>query len=515
MSAPSNTKDFCTLLLKSKLFSADDLKSVVKQFQSVGKVEDFDAFRRFLLSKKILTDYQLALLSKGISDGFTIGDYKVLEKIGKGRFAGIYRAAHSSGQVVALKVLPQSKAKDAEVLARFQREAKLVTQLNHPNVVKAFQVSTGDGVHFLALEHLEGRTLEEVLNERKKLPPVEAVRIIEQAMRGLQHLYEKKVIHRDIKPSNIMLVPPAGESAGKDTLRDTVKILDIGLGKNVFDENAKSAVDDPSLTEDGTLLGTPDYMAPEQARDASKADIRADIYSLGCVLYECLTGQTPFPDKSVLNQVLRHATETPKPLSEFISSVPDGLQQVMNFLMAKDPNQRYATPEKALQGLAIFLRNVPEVKPTPAANPAYSRWLEGQDDGTSRKPAMGKLDSNRVEKPASIDFDVELVALPPGGVIAHPPAATSEETEPRTFFEFDRRDYTMMAVGALMISVALAAGYGLSQALKRSPKPVKTEEELKTPVPQTPIVPQNPTVGTPTGSGSMTPEPKNESMPKE
>src|SRR5262249_41656111 len=154
-------------------------------------------------------------------------------------------------------------------------------------------------------------------------------------------------------------------------------------------EGAKSPVDDPSqLTTDGVLIGTPEYLAPEQARSAKTADIRSDIYSLGCVLYHAITGQPPFSDKSVLNQVMRHATEPPKPLADFVSNVPDGLQNVINWMLAKDPAQRYATPERAGQALNLLLRNTPPPpKPSPPVVPAYSKWLESSPDADTGKPA--------------------------------------------------------------------------------------------------------------------------------
>ena len=270
--------------------------------------------------------------------------------------AGVYKAEHASGQVVAIKVLPASKARDPETLARFKREGRLLTRLDHPNVVRAFHLGESGGKNYLVLEYLDGDTLEEALERSKRLPPLEAVRIVHQAMLGLQHIHERGMIHRDLKPANLMLVNPSGPG----TADRTVKILDIGLGKSVFSEGEKSPVDDPSqLTTDGVLIGTPDYLAPEQARSAKTADIRSDIYSLGCVLYHTLTGQPPFPDKSVLNQVMRHATEQPRLLTDFLSEVPDGLQNVMNWMMAKDPAQRYATPERAAQALNLFLRNTP------------------------------------------------------------------------------------------------------------------------------------------------------------
>src|SRR5262249_54649625 len=151
------------------------------------------------------------------------------------------------------------------------------------------------GLHYLVMEHLEGETLEDVLQRRKRLAPNEAVRLIHQALVGLEHIHEQGMVHRDLKPANLMLVPAPGRGEPDNTLRATVKILDIGLGRELFDENAPQAQQNTELTGEGVLLGTPDYLAPEQARDPRTIDIRADIYSLGCVLYHALAGQSPFP----------------------------------------------------------------------------------------------------------------------------------------------------------------------------------------------------------------------------
>src|SRR5437870_13500795 len=144
---------------------------------------------------------------------------------------------------------------------------------------------------------------------------------------GLQHIHERGMIHRDLKPANLMLVPSPEGTA----VKATVKILDIGLGRAMFDDSDMS--DNMELTGEGVLLGTPDYLAPEQARDPRTIDIRADIYSLGCVLYHTLTGQTPFPDKNILNQMIRHATEKPKPIAQFVPTIPEGVQQIVDWMM--------------------------------------------------------------------------------------------------------------------------------------------------------------------------------------
>jgi serine/threonine protein kinase len=448
---------------------------------------------------------------RGHTEGFFLGPYKVLELIAKGRQAGVYKAVHASGQLVAIKVLPASKAKDAEILARFRREARLLTRLDHPNVVRAFHLGESDGKHYLVLEYLDGDTLADVLDKWKRLPPVEAVRVVHQAMLGLQHIHERGMIHRNLEPANLMLV----NAPGQGEFERSVKILDIGLGKALFTEGEKSPVDDPSqLTTDGVLIGTPEYLAPEQARSARTADIRADVYSLGCVLYHALTGQPPFPDKSVLNTVMRHATEPPRPLSEYLPEVPDGLQNVMSWLLAKDPAQRYATPERAAQALNLFLLNTPPSRPSPPPAPAYVRWLETSPDADPGRPApapanipVGRLEpvGRKAEAPrpakaptavatplppnagipmglpaapaAAVpgvvlaNFDVELVSVPLPG---------KRDDRPRGLLELNRRDAIMLVAGGVLVSFAVLAGWGLNRALRREPPPEQTPPQPDT-----------------------------------
>src|SRR5262249_1156162 len=161
-------------------------------------------------------------------------------------------------------------------------------------------VGQTNGLHFLVMEYLEGETLEDVLQRRKRLPPHEAVRLVHQALQGLQHIHERGLVHRDLKPANLMLTPPRAPGEPDDTLGARVKILAGGLGRALRGGGARGAANHLQRTGEGVLLGTPDYLAPEQARDPRAVDIRADIYSLGCVLYHCLTGQPPFPDTNVL-----------------------------------------------------------------------------------------------------------------------------------------------------------------------------------------------------------------------
>ncbi len=369
------------LLQRSRLLAPDTAQALYPRWKESHNGGTGQEFAHWLVSQGFLTEYQSNLLLKGHATGFFLGQYKIVERLGKGRMAGVYKAVHESGQVVAIKVLPPSRAKDPVLLARFQREARLALMLKHPNIVRSYQLCTTDELHYIVMEYLEGETLDDVIGRRGRFPPVEAVRLAYQAFLGLQHIHEQGLVHRDLKPANLMLVPAAGP--GDSTLACTIKILDIGLGRALFDEagplDQSEKPGDAELTGTNVLLGTPDYLSPEQARDPHSADIRSDMYSLGCVLYHLLAGQTVFPDTNLINQMVRHATEAPQPLRPLNPAVSDELQQIVDRLLAKDPTQRFGAPYLAAQALHGLLSGgldrVASPEPTPQMQ-QYLIWLE-------------------------------------------------------------------------------------------------------------------------------------------
>jgi serine/threonine protein kinase len=417
-------QNVCGLLIRSKLLSPDEVKVMYQRWlgEAGAAAGDLGQFTKWLVAKHYVTEYQANLVAKGHADDFFLGQYKILDRIGRGRMAGVYKAIHQLGQVVAIKVLPPSRSKDPHLLARFVRESRLALRLKHPNVVRAFQVGQANGLHYLVMEYLEGETLDEVLQRRRRLPPTEAVRLIHQALLGLEHIHDEGLVHRDLKPSNLMLVH-GGAGTPETTVTATVKILDIGLGRVLFEEGA-AAPENLQLTSEGVILGTPDYMSPEQARDPRAADIRADIYSLGGVLYHALTGQPPFPDTNVISQMVRHATETPRPLKEFNPTVPDGLQQILNWMLAKDPAQRYPTPQRAAQALQVFL--VAGSAPARAleAEPQMRKfltWLE-TDNGSKEAPAAPAAPARALA--------AKEPAAPPAAIPVSPKAASARPAAP-------------------------------------------------------------------------------------
>jgi serine/threonine protein kinase len=537
MATQTSVRDYCTLLAKSKLLAAEEIESACKQWKEEAPRQDdqVDSFCKSLIARRLLTEWQAAMVRRGRADGFFIGGYKILDRVGKGQMGGVYKAVHGLGQIVALKILPASKAKDQHVLGRFQREARLLTQLDHPNVVRAFQVGESSGINYIAMEFLEGETLDEILSRRKRLPWAEAVRLIHQILSGLEHLYERRMIHRDVKPSNLMLMPAPVKN--ETTWNSTVKILDIGLGREMFDEETPEGQIETQLTVEGSVLGTPDYLAPEQAKDARSADIRADIYSVGCVLFHCLCGRPPFPDTNIMSQMLKHATERPPLLSSIVSDVPAGVQSVLDVMLAKFPDERYATPAAAAAALKPFLGPGGTAPAAAAMVPAFKEWLKTESHlempkivpaapaipskasgtipittpvkpGTAQAPtltmtpaspkesasARGPINKSATavrpvpiaparapvpQRPAVMDeVDVELVtelvSSPPSVVV--PQVQYVKVKDDRPLWEFDRRDWIMLATGAAGVLAAVGVGYGLAKLVRKKPEESQGEE---------------------------------------
>jgi anti-sigma factor RsiW len=278
--------------------------------------------------------------------------YRIVEVLGQGGMGIVYMAQHRlMERLVALKVIDRGLTGNLAVVERFRREVKAAAQLNHPNIVHAYDADQAGANHFLVMEFVDGITLARLVEEQGPLPVAEACDYVRQAALGLQRAFEHGMVHRDIKPQNLMRTP-----------QGVVKILDFGLARLMSENNpsplqATEAIQSgvsPALTQLGMVMGTADYMAPEQATDAHAADSRADIYSLGCTLYFLLTGKLPFPEGTILDKLMAHGTRTPRPLSAFRKDVPAALVRVIERMMAKDPAQRYQTPAQVAEALQPF-----------------------------------------------------------------------------------------------------------------------------------------------------------------
>lgn len=273
----------------------------------------------------------------------TIGSYRILEPLGAGGMGMVYKARHEKlKRTVAVKLLPVQRWVGPAAVARFQREMEIIGGLDHPNIVRASDAGEEDGMHYLVMDHVDGLDLSRLVRRVGPLPVAEACEIVRQAAEGLAYVHDAKLVHRDIKPSNLML-----------TRDGTVKILDLGLamlGEQYLEgEN--------NLTTIGQLMGTLDYMAPEQAADSHQVDIRADVYSLGATLYKLLTGHAPFsgaPYNTLLKKALALASDPVPPVQESRQELPAELAEVVDRMLAKDPNERFSSPDEVAAALIPF-----------------------------------------------------------------------------------------------------------------------------------------------------------------
>jgi serine/threonine protein kinase len=350
-------KQFCARAAQSGVVTVPQVRAIYRRWvrESGNRAANLKRFTRWLVATHYLTDYQARRLQRGHTDCLVFDQYKILRRIGEGPLARVYKAIQTDGSLVALKVLPPSRAADPRLQACFEREVRVSWRLKHPNVVRALGAGEADGVRYLVLEYLDGETLAEVLRRRGRLRATEAVRLIYQAFLGLQHIHECGLVHGAIEPANLMLTPAPSRPGPDTTLHATVKLLDLGVGATFLTLSTRSAAAELRRHGTGSLPIDASELAPEQVSDPAHSDIRADIYALGCVLYHCLAGQPPFPGGGAVSQILRHATAVPRPLQEFVGALPAGLQEVVDRLLAKDPARRYPTPAGAACALRPFL----------------------------------------------------------------------------------------------------------------------------------------------------------------
>ena len=327
-----------------------------------------------LVENKALTAFQAARLLAGCGDECTVaGRYRILEQLGQGGMGTVYKAHDTQlDRDVAVKILPAERLNDADAVTRFRREARALAKLSHPNIIQAFDSGEDKGRHFLVMEYVQGASLAAILREQGAVPPTLAADMIYQAALGLQHAHEKGLVHRDLKPGNLHLsmqqplaalsgsaiaAPRLTQTAVTKTYLPTstlgkgvIKILDLGLARFFQDHLGEAGV-----TKEGIGMGTPDYMAPEQFRDAVHADARTDIYGLGCTLYQLISGTVPFPGSSFHEKAEAHAKKEPIPLEERCPEIPGGLAIVASKMMGKHPADRFQTAAEVAEALVPYV----------------------------------------------------------------------------------------------------------------------------------------------------------------
>ncbi len=335
----------------------------------------------------LLTDWHVEKLLSGKYKGFFLGKYKLLGHIGTGGMSSVYLAQHMRmGDRRAIKVLPKSRVRDATYLARFQLEAKAIASLNHPNIVLAYDIDNEGDVHYIVMEYVDGLDLQQLVKRDGPVDFSTAADMVAQAARGLEHAHSKGVIHRDVKPANL-LVDQDGN----------IRLLDMGLA-------LVTAGDDESLTvaNNENVLGTADYLAPEQALNSHQVDHRADIYGLGCTLYFLLTGKPPFSDGTLAQRIAKHQSEMPTPIRQLRSDCPGELEGICVKMIQKDPRYRYQSAKEVAEVLEKFASMVPKGAKVTAGLGASPEFDE---DGSSSI----SLDRNRsaVDRPWRYDLEQE------------------------------------------------------------------------------------------------------------
>lgn len=347
MSTRLNADSFIATVQKSGLVPADRLQQSVAEFaNSGGDRKDTLALADHFVDKNLVTRWQADKLLQGKHKGYFLGKYRLLSLLGKGGMSSVYLAEHTvMRRRCAIKVLPSKRVTDSSYLARFHREAQAVAALDDPHIVRAYDVDCQtDGeseIHFLVMEYVEGCSLHELVQRKGPLRFEDAVDYARQAAQGLAHAHAAGMVHRDIKPGNLLV-----------DLTGTVKVLDLGLARYFDSGETGEAL---TIAHDEKVLGTADYLSPEQAIDSHLVDARADIYSLGCTMYFMLTGHPPFTEGSLTQRLMAHQNKEPSPLEKERHGIPPSLAQLVRKLMAKKADDRFADAGQTAQALLQWL----------------------------------------------------------------------------------------------------------------------------------------------------------------
>ncbi|MBL8825737.1 MAG: serine/threonine protein kinase [Planctomycetaceae bacterium] len=364
---------FLELLRRSDLVDAKSLdKSLAELSAQKGEAAllDGDLVSEHLINAGLITAWQRDKLMEGRHKGFFVGKYKLHSLLGAGGMSHVYLAEHRQmRRRVAIKVLPKAKTNNTSYLERFYLEARAAAALDHPNIVRAYDIDFDEeqNVHYFVMEYVQGRDLQATVKQRGPLPYAEAAEFIRQAALGLEHAHQVGMVHRDIKPANLLI-----------DLKGTVRILDMGLAR--FDEpekdNEKASL---TVTHEENVLGTADYLAPEQAINSHSVDARADIYSLGCTLYYLLTGRPPFPEGTITQRLLKHQTAEPAPIVKTRPDAPQEIVDICRKMMAKKPENRFQTTGDVATALTGFISAVRGDSGVLAASGTASAKVGGSD----------------------------------------------------------------------------------------------------------------------------------------
>ena len=350
--AKINVKKFIELVRKSGLIESDafgDVLAEAKRRRAEGQATDPETLAEQLVEAELLTRWQVDKLLVGKHKGFFLGKYRLLGHLGTGGMSSVYLAQHILMQrQVAIKVLPKTRVEDSSYLARFHLEAQAAAALDHPNIVRAYDIDNDGDIHYLVMEYVEGRDLQAIVKQDGPVEYATAAEYIRQSAEALGHAHDANIIHRDIKPANLLL----------DT-KGTVKLLDLGLAR--FCDGKKGSL---TLDHDENVLGTADYLSPEQAINSHEVDTRADIYSLGCTFYYLLTGHPPFNEGTLSQRLLMHQKEAPPSIFIDRPDAPNDLVNICVRMMVKKAKGRYQTCREVSKVLSDWLTAQGQQVPT-------------------------------------------------------------------------------------------------------------------------------------------------------
>jgi len=339
-----DTNAFLDLVRRSQLVAEDRLEQLLHQVKSDhgGHLpEDPAVVARRLIAARMLTRWQAENLLRGKYKGYFLGRYRLLELIGSGGMSSVYLAEHTMmRRKLAIKVLPKKRVRDSSYLERFRLEAQATAALDHPNIVRAYDIDNEGDVHYLVMEYVRGRDLQSLVAELGPLDYRSAADYIGQAALGLQHAHDAGLIHRDVKPANLLL-----DEHGR------IKLLDLGLA--LYSHGREASL---TLYYNENVLGTADYLAPEQALSSHDVDARADMYGLGCTLYFVLTGHSPFPEGTLAQRIAQHQSKVAPDIREDRPDCPDELVRICGKMMQKEPRSRYQTMRELADTLLAWAR---------------------------------------------------------------------------------------------------------------------------------------------------------------
>ncbi|HVX14313.1 MAG TPA: family 16 glycoside hydrolase [Pirellulales bacterium] len=382
-----SVEEFARDVVSCGLLTQADLEAC--KATSKGSAEATELAKRLVAAGK-LTKYQAANAVQGKAKKLVFGEYTILAAIGAGGMGQVFKAEHRRmKRIVALKILPPAFVKSADAVARFQQEVHAAARLEHINIVTAHDAGEAHGVHFLVVQYVDGRDLASLVEERGPLPVRQAVDYIRQAAKGLAYAHSRGVIHRDVKPANLLL-----------NIEGTVKILDMGIARL---DDVLPAAGKPPMTAAGEMLGTVDFMAPEQAEEAHNVDGRADIYSLGCTLYFLLTGEAPYRGATLPQKLLAHRTQPIPSLAQRRADVPPALDGLFARMVAKRPEDRFQSMPEVVAAFESLGNMAPST-----ANTAWAAPVRAMIDGvTTLATAPGDVTSGATKTVASLlDHDV-------------------------------------------------------------------------------------------------------------